>query len=180
MRSIARGAPTLHEKQFTAARPSRRMARHDRCSPTLDPRSLLVGLCREQPLSPTLADAGRRGRGEGGAPLPPQEVATNGSPAPGAAPLVKAIEAELTRLDSKRGPGVGRARCAKDEDCTVGTCYTQSTPGYCAASYATEGSTSECPADTVCKRIVGGPARPSNSDCNPIPDSALRGCEPVR
>lgn len=82
--------------------------------------------------------------------------------------------------------------CDDDDDCAFGECYTESEPGYCTAECESEGSTDECPEDTVCKKIEGGPARcllicedddhcPDNSECNDVPDSdGLRGCEPVR
>ena len=81
--------------------------------------------------------------------------------------------------------------CAHDDDCPTGECYTGTDPGYCTAECETEGSTSECPVDTVCKRIQGGPASclllcedtnhcPGNSECNSVPSSdGLSGCEPV-
>lgn len=85
---------------------------------------------------------------------------------------------------------VGNA-CDDDDDCVFGECFTDSDPGYCTAECENEGSTSECPDDTVCKRIQGGPARciliceddggcPSNSECNDVPDSdGTQACEPV-
>lgn len=89
------------------------------------------------------------------------------------------------------GPRDVAGSCFYDEDCATGTCYTESEPGYCTAVCETEGSTSECPADTVCKRIEGGDPRcilvceddedcPTNSDCNNVPDADVNGCEPVR
>lgn len=83
------------------------------------------------------------------------------------------------------------ASCGDDDECETGLCYTESEPGYCTAECGDEGSTDECPVDTVCKRIEGGPARcllicevneecPPNSDCNNVSDSDFRACEPVR
>ena len=81
--------------------------------------------------------------------------------------------------------------CDDDDDCSFGECFTDSDPGYCTALCETEGSTSECPEDTVCKNIQGGPSRcilsctedqacPSNSECNDVPSSdGEKGCEPV-
>ena len=88
------------------------------------------------------------------------------------------------------GPHDVAGACADDDDCAFGECYTASDPGYCTAECENEGSTSECPEDTVCKRIEGGDPRcllvceddgdcPDNSDCNPISESDLKGCEPV-
>ena len=87
-------------------------------------------------------------------------------------------------------PSDTSAACDEDADCESGECYTDSDPGYCTAECETEGSTEECPTDTVCKRIEGGPARcilicetddqcPENSDCNSV-NGDIDGCEPVR
>src|SRR5687767_14470346 len=76
---------------------------------------------------------------------------------------------------------VGNA-CDDDDDCSFGECFTDSDPGYCTALCETEGSVSECPENTVCKNIQGGPSRcilsctedqacPSNSECNDVPSS---------
>ena len=80
--------------------------------------------------------------------------------------------------------------CDSDGDCDTGTCYTKTEPGYCTAPCDAEGNTAECPAGTVCKPIEGGNLFcilvceeeadcPENSDCNPVSDTDLRGCEPV-
>jgi hypothetical protein len=83
------------------------------------------------------------------------------------------------------------APCDSDDDCATGLCFTNTEPGYCTADCVTEGATTECPADTVCKRIEGGDPQcilicdddnqcPTNSECNDVPSSdGLRGCEPV-
>lgn len=97
----------------------------------------------------------------------------------------------LAAVSCGGGPQDVASSCETDADCASGVCYTGSDPGYCTAECETEGSTAECPPDTVCKRIEGGPARcllvcdddgdcPTNSECNDVPDSdGLKGCEPV-
>jgi hypothetical protein len=89
------------------------------------------------------------------------------------------------------GPGDVGSPCDGDEDCVFGECYTGSSPGYCTAECEDEGSTSQCPEGSVCKRIEGGPASclvicvedrecPGNSECTGVPSSGgLSGCEPV-
>jgi hypothetical protein len=80
--------------------------------------------------------------------------------------------------------------CSADADCATGTCYTDSTPGYCTKPCEVEGDTGDCLPDTVCKRIEGTEFRciliceapadcGTNADCNNVPDSSLKGCEPV-
>ncbi len=84
--------------------------------------------------------------------------------------------------------GVGNY-CDFDGDCETGMCYTRVDPGYCTAPCDDEGSMRQCPPDTICKRIRGGPRRclllcehdrhcPPNSECNRVPDSDFRACEP--
>ncbi|MGM0557877.1 MAG: hypothetical protein ACQEVA_15940 [Myxococcota bacterium] len=94
---------------------------------------------------------------------------------------------------------VGNA-CETDDDCETGNCYVGPGGGYCTTSCDSEGSTDQCPEDTVCKPIQGGPARcllvcgsesacddngecgenecPSGSSCVDISDTDLRACEP--
>lgn len=95
-------------------------------------------------------------------------------------------------------PGVGNA-CDVDEDCETGTCYVGPGGGYCTTPCENEGSTSECPEDTVCKPIQGGPRRcllicgsesacaggaceddtcPNASTCVAISNTDVRACEP--
>jgi hypothetical protein len=94
--------------------------------------------------------------------------------------------------------GVGN-NCRVDEDCDTGTCYVGPGGGYCTTPCQTEGSTSECLPDTVCKPIQGGPRRcllicgsqsacasgaceastcPSGSSCAAVGNTDLRACEP--
>ena len=94
--------------------------------------------------------------------------------------------------------GIGNY-CEKDQDCPSGTCYLGPGGGYCTSPCSKEGDTSECPADTVCKPIQGGPARcllicgsssscdeshcpdehcPSGSSCVSVSDTSARACEP--
>jgi hypothetical protein len=54
--------------------------------------------------------------------------------------------------------GVGN-HCATDADCATGECYVGPGGGYCTSPCSTEGDISECPPDTVCKPIQGGPRR---------------------
>ena len=95
--------------------------------------------------------------------------------------------------------GVGDA-CSSDDDCRTGECYVGPDAGYCTTACTMEGSTSECPPDTVCKPIHGDPARcllvcgsdsacsedgecpdeacPDGSQCVTVADTSLRACEP--
>jgi hypothetical protein len=94
--------------------------------------------------------------------------------------------------------GVGN-HCEKDADCKIGACYLGPGGGYCTTECMTEGSTSECPVDTICKPIQGGARRcllvcgsesscgeatcdadfcPSGSSCASVSNSTSRGCEP--
>ena len=95
--------------------------------------------------------------------------------------------------------GVGNA-CDEDRDCPTGTCYLGPGGGYCTAPCTDEGSTDQCPIDTVCKPIQGGARRcllvcgtehycppgvdcyddwcPLGSSCVTVSHTTLRGCEP--
>ncbi|MFZ5896698.1 MAG: hypothetical protein ACOY0T_36920 [Myxococcota bacterium] len=95
--------------------------------------------------------------------------------------------------------GVGN-HCARDSDCPTGTCYLGPGGGYCTSPCSDEGSVSQCPLDTICKPIQGGPARcllicgsdtscadatscrteycPSGSSCVSVSNNTLKGCEP--
>lgn len=95
--------------------------------------------------------------------------------------------------------GVGNA-CIEDADCPTNNCYLGPAGGYCTASCEDEGSTDQCPIDTVCKPIQGGPRRcllicgstyycpegedclddwcPAGSSCTDVANSDLMGCEP--
>lgn len=95
--------------------------------------------------------------------------------------------------------GVGNF-CKTDNDCETHECYIGPGGGYCTSACTHEGSTSECPVDTVCKPIQGGPARcllvcgsesacdrlegcredycPGGSSCVSVSETDLRGCEP--
>lgn len=101
--------------------------------------------------------------------------------------------------DSGHPQGIGNA-CAEDADCATGTCYLGPGGGYCTSVCKNEGSTAECPVDTVCKPIQGGARRcllvcgsdhycPAGFDCDPswcpdgsscvtVSDTTLKGCEP--
>jgi hypothetical protein len=95
--------------------------------------------------------------------------------------------------------GIGNA-CAEDADCPTGTCYLGPGGGYCTSKCANEGSTAECPVDTVCKPIQGGDRRcllicgsdhycpedagcgvewcPEGSSCVNVSETDLQACEP--
>lgn len=95
--------------------------------------------------------------------------------------------------------GIGNA-CAVNADCPTNNCYLGPWGGYCTATCQNEGSTAECPTDTVCKPIQGGARRcllicgskyycppdtvceanwcPYGSSCTDISQSDLKGCEP--
>ena len=100
--------------------------------------------------------------------------------------------------DSSNPSGVGN-HCEKNEDCKAGECYLGPGGGYCTTACMNEGSTSECPADTICKPIQGGARRcllvcgsqsscgdatcsadfcPSGSSCVSVGNTTARGCEP--
>lgn len=95
--------------------------------------------------------------------------------------------------------GVGNA-CAKNEDCATSNCYLGPGGGYCTTTCSDEGSTAQCPVDTVCKPIQGGARRcllvcgsasacdgrsdcasafcPSGSSCTSVSNTQARVCEP--
>jgi hypothetical protein len=95
--------------------------------------------------------------------------------------------------------GVGNA-CTKNDDCPTNNCYLGPAGGYCTATCKDEGSTAQCPVDTVCKPIQGGARRcllvcgseyycpkgatcgddwcPAGSSCTDVSHSSLKGCEP--
>ena len=101
--------------------------------------------------------------------------------------------------DRTHADGVGNT-CEEDDDCETGDCYIGPDGGYCTAPCGGEGETADCPADTVCKPIQGGPARcllvcgsesacddrggcdddecPAGSGCVDVSDTDLRACEP--
>jgi hypothetical protein len=105
--------------------------------------------------------------------------------------------------DNGTGPGTGNPagignHCTKEEDCPTGQCYLGPGGGYCTSTCATEGDTAECPADTVCKPIQGGPRRcllicgssstcgetscpmsfcPRGSSCVSVSNTSLKACE---
>ena len=60
--------------------------------------------------------------------------------------------------DDGNPSGVGNY-CLDDEDCVLGTCFLRNGFGYCASPCEDEGSTSQCPPDSVCKPIQGGERR---------------------
>jgi hypothetical protein len=94
--------------------------------------------------------------------------------------------------------GVG-SRCGRNEDCKTNNCYLGNGGGYCTTTCSNEGSTGECPVDTVCKPIQGGARRcllvcgsatscgqttcpdafcPTKSSCVSVSNTSLRACEP--
>jgi hypothetical protein len=95
--------------------------------------------------------------------------------------------------------GVGNY-CQRNEDCPTGECYLGPGGGYCTSVCSEEGDISECPGDTVCKPIQGGPRRcllicgsqtscgdlddcddlycPQGSSCVSISNSSFHACEP--
>ncbi len=105
--------------------------------------------------------------------------------------------------DGPSGPyhpeGVGNA-CSHDSDCPTNNCYLGPGGGYCTSDCQDEGSTDQCPDDTVCKPIQGGQAScllvcgseyycpanttcddrwcPSGSSCVSVSGTDLWACEP--
>jgi len=94
--------------------------------------------------------------------------------------------------------GVGNF-CESDDDCETDNCFLGPGGGYCTAPCQGEGSVDDCPEDTVCKPIQGGPARcllicgsdsacadgdceddecPSGSGCVSVDGTEARACEP--
>jgi hypothetical protein len=94
--------------------------------------------------------------------------------------------------------GVGN-HCDENADCETNECYLGPGGGYCTSPCTTEGDTTDCPLDTVCKPIQGGPRRcllicgsastcdladcpdafcPTGSSCVSISGTTLQGCEP--
>ncbi len=95
--------------------------------------------------------------------------------------------------------GIGNA-CDSDDDCDTDDCYLGPGGGYCTTECQDEGSTGQCPFDTVCKPIQGGPSRcllvcgsesacdgidrcsddycPDGSSCVSVDSTDLRACEP--
>jgi hypothetical protein len=62
------------------------------------------------------------------------------------------------RVDGSNPSGVGNF-CTKNEDCATKNCYLGPGGGYCTTDCADEGSTAQCPLDTICKPIQGGARR---------------------
>lgn len=101
---------------------------------------------------------------------------------------------------SDRHPqGVGNY-CEKNADCPTNLCYLGPGGGYCTSPCETEGDTSACPVDTVCKPIQGGPRRcllvcgsdstcdkdtcptdfcPGGSSCVAVSNTSAKACEPA-
>ncbi len=95
--------------------------------------------------------------------------------------------------------GIGN-HCQVNTDCATGECYLGPGGGYCTTACQNEGSTSECPWDTVCKPIQGGARRcllvcgsesacwgeakcdvrwcPKGSSCVSVSNTDLWACEP--
>ena len=102
--------------------------------------------------------------------------------------------------DAGNPDGVGNS-CVDDGDCETGNCFVRKGFGYCTATCKEEGSTAECPPDSVCKPIQGGERRcllvcgsesacreqaecgrtycPTGSSCVDVASSDLSGCEPA-
>ena len=109
--------------------------------------------------------------------------------------------------DASGGPGAGNPTgvgnsCAKNDDCATDNCYLGPGGGYCTTTCSDEGSSSQCPVDTVCKPIQGGARRcllvcgsasscrdtgagcaddfcPSGSSCVSVGGTDNRACEPA-
>lgn len=95
--------------------------------------------------------------------------------------------------------GIGN-RCEQDSDCPTDECYLGPAGGYCTSECTDEGSTAQCPVDTVCKPIQGGARRcllvcgsshycpydddcdsewcPNGSSCVNVSETDLKACEP--
>lgn len=94
--------------------------------------------------------------------------------------------------------GVGNS-CTRNEDCATKNCYLGKGGGYCTTTCSDEGSSAECPLDTVCKPIQGGARRcllvcgsasacrettcakdycPSGSACVSVSQTTAKACEP--
>src|SRR5688500_10556665 len=71
---------------------------------------------------------------------------------------IVACGADDNDLGSGNPAGVGLG-CARNEDCPTQNCYLGPGGGYCTTNCADEGSTTQCPTDTVCKPIQGGARR---------------------
>ena len=54
--------------------------------------------------------------------------------------------------------GIGNS-CDSNDDCPTDNCYLGPAGGYCTSTCQDEGSTEQCPVDTVCKPIQGGARR---------------------
>ena len=106
--------------------------------------------------------------------------------------------------DSNGATGTGNPdgvsnSCGEDADCETGECYIGRGGGYCTTVCMDEGSTEQCPLDTVCKPIQGGARRcllvcgsdsacdftdcetdycPSGSSCVSIDGTTHQACEP--
>ena len=103
------------------------------------------------------------------------------------------------RAGNRNAAGVGNY-CEADGDCPTGECYLGPGGGYCTSECSQEGNVAECPLDTVCKPIQGGPRRcllicgsesscdslencardfcPNGSSCVSVGSTEYRGCEP--
>jgi hypothetical protein len=101
--------------------------------------------------------------------------------------------------DDGNPAGVGNY-CERNEDCMTGECYLGPGGGYCTSPCDDEGSLSQCPEDTLCKPIQGGPRRcllicgsvsacdgldrcddefcPQGSSCVSVSNTDRKGCEP--
>jgi hypothetical protein len=108
--------------------------------------------------------------------------------------------------DDRDGGGTGHElgignRCYENADCPTDECYLGPAGGYCTSECQNEGSTDECPVDTVCKPIQGGARRcllvcgtdyycpydegcamewcPEGSSCTNVSNTDLQACEPL-
>lgn len=113
--------------------------------------------------------------------------------------LVFALGGMATAACGDNSSGVGNA-CESDDDCETDNCYQGPGGGYCTTECDDEGSVDQCPEDTVCKPIQGGPARcllvcgsntacnkangcsddacPDGSSCTDVSNTDRRACEP--
>ena len=116
-----------------------------------------------------------------------------------AAAIVACGDDDNTGTTTGNAAGVGNY-CEKNDDCPSKNCYIGPGGGYCTTTCSDEGSTAQCPLDTVCKPIQGGARRcllicgskstcddpngcgaefcPSGSSCTSVSGSSSKACEP--
>jgi len=86
-------------------------------------------------------------------------------------------------------PNVG-ATCTASEGCDPGLqCDATADGGYCTTGCSTQGSTSECPDQSVCDSFAGGPKEcfrictvqadcRADQECNGLTGSTIKACKP--